>query len=152
MAERKGNVLAFFGQGAGDPLSDFIDLVGDQVADRGDVMGEIEVDAGDRVANLLGLIDQRLTLVGQLREQITDADLVVVVGALERRHLVVDERFKFGRASECTLDAITHGRDFAPDGLADGDNGLAGDGFGLRQAHRHFGHRFQQPRACPARD
>ena len=61
MAERQGNVLAFFRQGAGDPLSDFIDLVGDQVAYRGDVVGEIEVDAGDRDEKQLGLIDQRLT-------------------------------------------------------------------------------------------
>ena len=53
------------------------------------------------------------------------------------------ERFKLGRTGECALDTITHGRDFAPDGLTDGDDGLAGDGFGLRQAHRHFGHRFR---------
>ena len=83
MAERQSNVLAFFGQGTRDPLGDLIDLVGDQIADRRDVMGKIEVDAGDGIANLLGLIDQRLTLVGELREQIANADLVVVIGAFE---------------------------------------------------------------------
>src|SRR5262249_22383593 len=51
--------------------------------------------------------------------------------------------FKLGRTGEGTLDAVTHGRDFAPDGLTDGDNGLAGDGFRLREAHCHFGHRFR---------
>ena len=142
MAERQRDVLALLGERAGDALRHFIDLVGDQIADRGDVVREIEVDAGDRVANMLGLVDQRFALVGQLGEQIADADFVVVVGALERRHLVVDECFELGGASECALDAITHGRDFAADGLADGDDGLAGDGFGLRQTHRHFGHGF----------
>ena len=103
-------------------------------------MRQIEVDAGDGVAHVLGLIDQRLALIGELAEQVADAHFVVVVGALERGDFVVHQRFQLGGAGKRALDAVAHGGDFAADGLADGDDLLARGGFRLRQPHRHLGH------------
>ena len=140
MAERQRDVLAAFGERAGDALGDFVDLVGDQVADRGDVVREIEVDAGDGVAHLLGLIDQRFALVGELAEQVANAHLVVVIGALKRGDFVVHQRFQLGGAGERALDAVAHGGDFAADGMTDGHDLLAGPAFGLREAHGDLGH------------
>ena len=125
MAERERDVLALLGERAGDALRHFADLVGDQIADRGDVVRQIEMDAGDGVAHVLGLIDQRLALVGQLAEQVADAHFVVVIGALERGDFVVHQRFQLGRARERAFDAVAHGGDFAADGLADRHDRLA---------------------------
>ena len=140
MAERQSNVFAFFGQGPGYALRDFIDLVGDQIADRGDVVGKIKVDAGDGVAHLLGLIDQSFALIAQLGEQVADADFVIVVGALERGHFIVDQRFQLGCARKRAFDAVAHGGNFAADGLADGHDRLARNGLRLRKPHRDFRH------------
>jgi len=83
-AERHGDVLALLGQRRGDLLRALIDAHRDVVADRGDVVGEVEMHAGDGIAHLLGLADQRVALVREGLEQPADADLVVVVSALER--------------------------------------------------------------------
>ena len=140
VTERQRDVLALLGERAGDALRHFADLVGDQIADRGDVVRQIEVDAGDGVAHVLGLVDQRLALIGELAEQVADAHFVVVVGALERGDFVVHQRFQLGGAGKRALDAVAHGGDFAADGLADGHDLLARGGFRLRQPHRHLGH------------
>ena len=97
-------------------------------------MRKIEMHAGDGVAHLLGLADQRVALMRERLEQAADADFVVVVGALERGHFVGDQRFELGGAGQRPLDAVAHGGDLAADGLAHGDDGIAGDLFRLRRA------------------
>ena len=106
-------------------------------------MRQIEMHAGDGVAHLLGLADQRVALVRERLEQAADADFVVVVGALERRHFVGDQRFELGRAGQRPLDAVAHGGDLAADGLADGDDGIAGDLFRLGEPHGDARHRLR---------
>ncbi len=98
-------------------------------------MRQIEMHAGDGVAHLFGLADQGVALMRERLEQAADADFVVVVGALERRHFVGDERFKLGGARERALDAVAHGRDLAADRLADRHDGIAGDLFRLGKLH-----------------
>ena len=139
-AERDRDLLAFLGERAGDALCRLVDAFGDQLAHRGDVVGEVEVDVGDGVANLLGLSDQGFALLGEAVEQVANAQLVVVVGALQRGHLVVDQRFELGGARQRALDAVAHGGDLAADRLADRDDRVAGDGVGLGEAQRHLGH------------
>ena len=142
-AERDRDVLALLGERTGDAARRLVDALGDELAHRGDVVGEVEVDVGDGVAHLLGLADQRLALLGEAVEQIADAHLVVVVGALERRHLAVDQRLELGRAGERPLDAVAHRRDLAADRLADGDDRVPRHGVGLGEAQRRLGHRLR---------
>ena len=74
---------------------------------------------GNGVAHMLGLVDQGFTLIAQLGQQIANADFVVVIGTLERRHFVVHERFQLGGAGEGAFDAVAHSRDLAADRLTD---------------------------------
>ena len=151
VAERERDVLALLGERAGDALRHFVDLLGHQIADRGDVVREVEMHAADGVAHLFGLIDQGLALVGQLADQIADAHFVIVIGALERGHFVVHQRFQLGGTRKRALDAVAHGGDFAADGLADRHDRLARHRFRLRQPHRHLGHGFgDQPQLLRA--
>ena len=139
-AERDRDLLALLGERTGDALRRLVDALGDQLAHRGDVVGEVEVDVGDGVADLLGLSDQGFALLGEAVEQVADAQFVVVVGALQRRHLVVDQRFELGGARQRALDAVAHGGDLAADRLTDGDDRIARHGVGLGEAHGHLGH------------
>ena len=138
--ERARDVLALLGERMGDAPRGLVDLIGDQLADLRDVVAEIEMDAVDGVADLLGLADQGIALAAQILQQRADAHLVVVVGVLERRHLVGDQRLELGGARERALDAVAHGGDLAPDRLADGHDQLARHGLGLGQPHGHLGH------------
>ena len=98
--------------------------------------------AGDGVADLLALADQGVALVREGLEQAADADFVVVIGALERGHLVGDQSFELGGARERALDAVAHRGDLAADRLADGDDRLARDLFRLGEPHGDAGHRL----------
>ncbi len=140
MAQRQCDVLTFFRQRPGDALRDFIDFVGDKIADRRNIVREVKVNAGNRIAYLLGLVDEGFPLIGQLGQQIADADLIVIVGALERRDLVVHQSFKFRGAGERAFDAVAHGSDLSANGLSDRDYGLARDRLRLCKSHCDFGH------------
>ncbi len=139
--ERERDVLALLGERAGDALGGIIDAGRDQLAHRCDVLGEAKMHVAQRIAHLLGLVDQRLALARQVFDQAADPELVVVIGALERRHFAVHQAFELGRAGERPLDAVAHGGDFAPDRLADGHHRLAGDRVRLAEPHRHLDHR-----------
>ncbi len=149
-AERDRDLLALLGERAGDALRRLVDALGDQLAHRGDVVGEVEMDVGDGVADLLGLSDQGFALLGEAVEQVADPQLVVVVGALQRRHLVVDQRFELGGARQRALDAVAHGGDFAADRLADGDDRIARHGVGFGEAQRRSPPWNGRPCAVPA--
>ena len=139
--ERERDVLAFFRERAGDALRRVVDARRHHLADRADVLGEPEVHAGERVAHLLGLAHQRVALVGEVLDQPADAQLVVVIGALELGDFVVHQRLQFGGARERALDAVAHGGDFAPDRLTDAHDRFAGDAFRLGEAQGRVGHR-----------
>ena len=140
IAERERDVLALLGERLRDLVRAVVDARGYLVADGGDVARKAEMDGGDGAAHLLALRHQHVALLRERVQQAADAQLVVVVGAFQRGNLVGDERFELGGARQRALDAVAHGGDLAADRLADGHDRLAGDLFGLRQAHRDAGH------------
>ena len=143
VAERAGDVLAAVLQAGGDAFRHLVDARGDRVADHGDVLAQVDLHAGNRVADLLGLADQVVALMGDVLQQRADAHFVVAVGALERRDLVGDERFEFAGARDRALDAVAHRGDLAADRLADSDHRFARRTFRLRIADRHLRHRLR---------
>ncbi len=143
MAQRAGDVGAALFERAGDGLGDFIDARGNRVRDQRDVMAEVDLHAGDGAADLLGLADQVVALMRDVLEQGADAHFVVGIGTLERRDLVGDQRFELTGARNRALDAVAHRSDLAADGLADGDHGIRGRAFRLREADRDLRHRLR---------
>ncbi len=124
-------------------VGDFVDAGGDGVGDHGDVLTQIDLHAGDGVADLLGLADEVVALMGDVLQQRAHAHFVVAIGALERGDFVGDEGFQFAGARDGALDAVAHGGDFAADRLADGDHAVARHGFRLGHAHGDMGHRLR---------
>ena len=143
VAERTGDVGAAFFQRAGDALGNLIDARGDGVRDQRDIVAQVDLHAGDGAANLLGLADQIVALMGDVLQQRADAHLVVAVGALERRDFVGDQGFEFAGARDGAFDAVAHRRDFAADRLTDGHHRVAGGALGLRKADRNLRHRLR---------
>ena len=143
IAERAGDVGAALFQRAGDALGDLVDAGCDRIRDQRDIVAKVDLHAGDGAANLLGLADQIVALMGDVLQQRADAHLVVAVGALERRDFVGNQGFEFAGARDRALDAVAHGRDFAADRLADGHHRVAGRALGLREADRDLRHRLR---------
>ena len=143
IAERAGDVGAALFQRAGDALGDFIDAGRDRIRDQGDIVAKVDLHAGDGAANLLGLADQIVALVGDILQQRADAHLVVAVGALERRDFVGNQGLEFAGTRDRALDAVAHGGDFAADRLADGHHRVAGRALGLRETDRDLRHRLR---------
>ncbi len=143
LTQRQGDVLALLGERMGDALRGLVDLLADQIADGGKVLGQVDMDVVDGGTHLLGLPDQRVALVGEVLEQAADANLVVAVGALERRDFILHQRFELAGARQRPLDAVAHGRDLAADRLADGDDGIPRHAFGLGEPHRDLRHRLR---------
>ena len=143
LAQRNRDVLAFLGQRLGDALRGLVDLLAHEIADRRKVLRQIDVDVVDGGTHLLGLPDESVALVGELLEQAADADLVVAVGAFERRDLVLHQRLELARARERALDAVAHGRDLAANRLSDGDDGIPRHALWLGEPHGNFRHRLR---------
>jgi hypothetical protein len=143
VAERRGDVGAAFFQRAGDALGHFIDPGGDRVRYQRDIVAQVDLHAGDGAADLLGLSDQIVALMGDILQQSADPHLVVAVGALQCGDFVGDQGFKFAGARDGALDAVAHRRDFAADRLADGHHRVAGRALGLRKTDRDLRHRLR---------
>ena len=143
IAERAGDVGAALFQRAGDALGDFIDAGCDRVRDQGDIVAKVDLHAGDGAANLLGLADQIVALMGDILQQRADAHLVVAVGALQRRDFVGNQGLEFAGTRDRALDAVAHGGDFAADRLADGHHRVAGRALRLRETDRDLRHRLR---------
>ena len=142
IGERRGDMGAALFQRAGDAFRDFVDARGDRVRDQCDVVAEVDLHAGNGAADLLGLADQVVALMGDVLEQGADAHFVVAIGALERCDFVGNEGFEFAGARDRALDAVAHRGDFAADRLADRHHGVAGRTLRLRIADRDLGHRL----------
>ena len=143
MAQGAGDVLAALFQRAGDAFRDFVDARGDRVRDQRDIVAQVDLDAGNGAANLLGLTDQIVALMGDVLQQCANAHFVVAIGALERRDLVGDESFKFAGARDRAFDAVAHRGDLAADRLTDGHHGIGGRDFGLGESDRDLRHRLR---------
>ena len=76
------------------------ELLVDRAARGGDVAGDLRADALQRLAHPLAVIGKRLALTRELADQAADADFVLAVGALERRHFVVHQRLELARAPD----------------------------------------------------
>ena len=122
---------------------DLVDAGGDRIRDQRDVVAQIDLHAGDGAADLLGLADQIVALMGDVLQQRADAHFVVAVGALQRGHFVGDQRLQFAGARDRALDAVAHRRDLAADRLADGDHRIGGCALGLRETDRDLRHRLR---------
>ncbi len=142
-AERARDVGAAFFQRAGDALGNFVDPGGDRVRDQRDIVAKVDLHAGDGAANLLGLSDQVVALVGDILQQRADPHLVVGIGALERGDFIGNQGFEFAGARDRALDAIAHRRDLAADRLTDGYHGVAGRTLRLGEADRDLCHRLR---------
>jgi hypothetical protein len=97
--------------------------------------------AGDGGADALGVADDRVALAAKFLHQAAYAHLIVGVAALERVDFGMDQRLEFRCAGNGALDAFVHGRDFAANGLADGEDAVAGNVFRLGEAQGDLGHR-----------
>src|SRR5439155_917748 len=129
-------MLGLVGQRVGDPPRSFVHLLGNEFADLRNVVAQIEMDAVDGVADLPGLPDQAIALGAQILQQRADAHLVLAVGVFESGNLAPHHCLEFGGARERALDAVTHGRHFAPDCLPDGDDRLARNRLRLGEPRR----------------
>ncbi len=143
IAQRAGDVGAALLERAGDAFGDLVDPRGDRIRDQRDVVAQVDLHAGNRAANLFGLADQVVALVGDVLQQRANPHFVVAVGAFQRGNFVGDQGFEFAGARDRALDAVAHGGDFAPDRLADGDHGVAGRALGLGKPQRDLGHRLR---------
>ncbi len=138
-----GDVLAALFQRAGDAFCDLVDARGDRVRDQRDIVAQIDLHAGNGAANLLGLADQIVALMGDVLQQRADAHLVVAIGALKRCDFVGDERLQFAGARDRAFDAVAHRGDFAANRLTDGHHGIGGGALGLGEADRDLRHRLR---------
>ena len=124
-------------------FGDLVDARGDRVRDQRDVVAQVDLHAGNGAANLLGLADQIVALMGDVLQQRADAHFVVGIGALERGDFVGDQRFQFAGARDRALDAVAHRGDLAADRLADGHHRVGGRALGLGEADRDLRHRLR---------
>src|SRR5580704_7744486 len=143
IAERAGDVGAAFFQRAGDALGDLVDARGDRMRDQRDIVAQVDLDAGNGAADLFGLADQIVALMGDVLQQRADAHLVVAIGALQRRDFVGNQRFQFAGARDRALDAVAHRRDLAADRLTDGYHRVACRTLRFGKADRNLRHRLR---------
>ena len=108
----------------------------------GQILRQIDMHIVDRRTHLLGLADQRIALAGEVLNKVADAHLVVAIAAGECRDLVMHHGFQLARASQRALDAVSHGRHFAADRLADADDGIPRHALRLGEPHGDAGHRL----------
>ncbi len=140
IAERAGDVGAALFQRARDALCDLVDAGGDGVGNQRDIVAQVDLHAGNGAADLFGLSDQVVALMGDILQQRADAHLVVGIGAFERGDFVGDQGLEFARARNGAFDAIAHGGDLAADRLADRDHRVGGRAFRLGKADCDLGH------------
>ena len=82
-----------------------------------------------------------MAFAAQLFDQIADAPLVLLVGALEFGDVVVDEGFEFAGAAEGARHGVVHERHLAADSLSEAGDRLFGGAVRLGEADRDFAHR-----------
>ena len=135
LAEGERDLLALLRQRMGNALGGLVDLVADEIADGGEILRQVDLNVVEGGTDLLGLADQRVALAGEILQQPADANLVVAIGAFERRNLALHKRFKLAGARQRALDAVAHGGYFAADRLSDGDDGIPRHAFGFGEPH-----------------
>ena len=114
-----------------------IDALGDLL----DVEREGLVRVGDGFTEPPGVGKNRVAFALQLLDEVPHTPFVVVIGALQRRDLVLDHGLEFGGARDGALDAVAERGDLAADRLADGDDRVGGKVLGLGEADGNLGHR-----------
>lgn len=95
---------------------------------------------GDGFAHALGVHDDGLALADQFVDQGADLQFVVIIGAFQRRHFIMDKDFQLAGARDRPFDAVAHGGDFAADGLANAEDAFLGHVFRFGKTQGHFGH------------
>ncbi|TIQ92219.1 MAG: hypothetical protein E5X44_15335 [Mesorhizobium sp.] len=88
------------------------------------------------------MADHRFALAAQPVDKRANAGFILRIGALDLVDLAVDQGFEFDGTCKRALDAFTHGRNLAADGLPDHHDAILGDLLRLGQAESHFRHRL----------
>src|SRR5262245_58370661 len=107
-------------------------LVGELV----DELRDVGAESLQRVGHALAGVEKRMALAGKLLDEPADLLLVLLVGALERRDLVVNERLELSGAAQRARDGVVHERHLATYGLAEGGDGLLRHAIGLGEPDR----------------
>ena len=139
--EREGDLVALVAQRHGDAFARLGDRLGDRTAGGFEVLADVLMGAADGELDLLGIADDGFALRHQFVDQRAQPDLVVGIGALQRRDLAADNGLELAGPRHGAFDAVAHRRDLAADGLAQREHGIGGDDLGLGQAQRDLGHR-----------
>ncbi len=121
------------------PLDDLgeLDLLARELVDQ---LRDIGAERFQGLGDALARPEKRAALAAELLDKAADLALVVLVGALERGHLVVDERLELAGAAERARDGLVHEGDLAAYGLAERGDGLLRHAVGLGEAHGDLGH------------
>ncbi len=111
-----GEFLVDGRSGGGDGCRDFLTAAGELLrhshagmakrlgsffACGSDLPGHLAANASQRFAHALAIIGKSLTLAREFADQVPDPVLIFGVRALQRSHLVVNQRFQFTGSSEC---------------------------------------------------
>ena len=103
-------------------------------------------ERAQRVRHPFGGPKKRAALSRQLLDKTADLALVLFIGTLQRRHLVMHQRFEFAGAAERARDGIVHERHLPTNRLSERCHGLLGHAVGFRQPDGDFRHgRRAQP-------
>ena len=118
-------------EGGRDALAGGRHGVDDAPSGRFQLGREILVRARDSCTHAVRIRDDRLALCDELVDKRADADLVIGIGALERRDLAAHQRLELARPRERPFDAVAHRGDLAPDRLRHRCNGIGRIRLGL---------------------
>ncbi len=127
------------GQVVACPLDDLrqLDLLVRQLVDQ---RGDLPAEPIEALVNAVAGVDEGVALARQLLDERAHLALVLLVGALQKRHLIVHHRLELAGASERARDGVVHEGDLAAHGLAQRGDLLLGDAIGLGEPDGHLGH------------
>ena len=140
-SERQRDLVALLAERARDAVADLSHGLGNRPAGVVEIPRQVLMRAADREFHALGIADHGFALGHQFVDQGAEADLVVGIGALERGDLAADDRLELTGPRNGALDAVAHGGDLAPDGLAEREHRIGAHDLRLGQPQRDLGHR-----------
>ena len=114
--------------------------VGRELARAQDLPRHLSADAAQGIADAVGVVGERRPLALQLLDQAADAVLVLAVGAFQRRHLAVHQRFELACPADGAADGVVDEGDLPANRLSEGGDRLLGHPVGFGQADRDLGH------------
>ncbi len=133
--EGLGDLFAALLQGSGNAFARSVDRRHDALSGGVEILRQVLVRARDGAAHALGVGDDRFALGHEFVDERADADLVVGIGAFQRRDLAPHEGLELAGAGESPLHAVPDRGDLAAHGLGDRQDCVGREGFRLRETH-----------------